>query len=58
MVSLECLAVYQRGEKFEPTASRPAAASTAVRSAKFRKCFSRKAVTPSLIQKAAIASRK
>ena len=58
MVSFECLAVYHRGEKFDATASRPAAASAAVRRAKSFIRFSRKETMPSLIQKAAIATRK
>lgn len=58
MVSFECWAVYQRGAKFDPAASRPAAASAAVRRAKFRIRPSRKAATASLAQNAAIATRK
>jgi hypothetical protein len=58
MVSLEWLAVYHRGEKFDPAASMPAAASTAVRFQKSPRCFSLKAAIPSLIQKADMARRK
>ena len=58
MVSLEWLAVYHRGEKFDPAASMPAAASTAVRFQKSPRRLSRRAAMPSLIQKAAMARRK
>ena len=58
VVSFACWAVYHSGAKFEPSASSPAAASTAVRLAKGFKSFSRKATMPSLSQKKAAASRK